>query len=212
MEYRDYYATLGCPGRRRQADIKKAFRKLARKHHPDVNTGDGAAERALQGGQRGVRRPRSDPEKRKLYDQLGANWEAYQRGGAPGADPFAGVPGSRGLARRRPLRVPRRSRGPRRLLRLLPHVLRGWARMGRPGVPARPAAASAPASTSTTSSTKRPAAGAPSGAGRAALARSRTRGATRRPAPRRPVRRAAHRVPGRGRSHGSAPVSRRTRR
>ena len=57
MEYRDYYATLGVPRTRHQADIKKAFRKLARKHHPDVNKGDAGGRGALQGGQRGQRGP-----------------------------------------------------------------------------------------------------------------------------------------------------------
>ena len=81
MEYRDYYATLGVPRTASQADIKKAFRKLARKHHPDVNKEDAAAERRFKEINE-ANEVLSDPEKRKLYDQLGANWEAYQRAGA----------------------------------------------------------------------------------------------------------------------------------
>jgi DnaJ-class molecular chaperone len=97
MEYRDYYATLGVPRTASQADIKKAFRKLARQHHPDVNKGDGAAERRFKEISE-ANEVLSDPEKRKLYDQLGSNWQAYEQAGAgsgrPGA-PFAGFQGFR---------------------------------------------------------------------------------------------------------------------
>src|SRR6266480_2997395 len=96
MEYRDYYATLGVPRTANQADIKKAFRKLARQHHPDVNKGDAQAEERFKEVSE-ANEVLSDPEKRKLYDQLGSNWQAYQSGGAqrPGAqgNPFAGFSG-----------------------------------------------------------------------------------------------------------------------
>jgi DnaJ-class molecular chaperone len=96
MEYRDYYATLGVPRTASKADIKKAFRKLARQHHPDVNKGNAAAERKFKEISE-ANEVLSDPEKRKLYDQLGSNWQAYQRAGAtPGSaagDPFAGFAG-----------------------------------------------------------------------------------------------------------------------
>src|SRR5688500_1796462 len=102
MEYRDYYATLGVPRDASQADIKKQFRKLARQHHPDVNKGDAAAERRFKEVSE-ANEVLSDPEKRKLYDQLGANWQAYQgagtaggagrAGGAGGSNPFAGFGG-----------------------------------------------------------------------------------------------------------------------
>ena len=95
MEYRDYYATLGVPRNASPADIKKAFRKLARKHHPDVNKGDAAAEKRFKEVSE-ANEVLSDPEKRKLYDQLGSNWQAYQHAGAgtgqPG-EPFAGFQG-----------------------------------------------------------------------------------------------------------------------
>lgn len=81
MEYRDYYATLGVPRTASQADIKKAFRKLARQHHPDVNKGDSAAEKRFKEISE-ANEVLSDPEKRKLYDQLGSNWQAYQPGAA----------------------------------------------------------------------------------------------------------------------------------
>jgi curved DNA-binding protein len=95
MEYRDYYATLGVPRTASQADIKKAFRKLARQHHPDVNKGDAAAERRFKEVSE-ANEVLSDPEKRKLYDQLGSNWQSYQQAGTnsgqPGR-PYAGYEG-----------------------------------------------------------------------------------------------------------------------
>ena len=96
MEYRDYYATLGVPRTASQADIRKAFRRLAREHHPDVNKGDAGAEQRFKEVSE-ANEVLSDPEKRKAYDQLGANWEAYQRAGRrrPGRDPFAGFGGCR---------------------------------------------------------------------------------------------------------------------
>ncbi len=89
MEYRDYYQILGVPRSASQADIKKAFRKLAREFHPDRNPGDKAAERKFKDVNE-ANEVLSDPEKRKQYDLLGANWDQYQRagGGRPGADPF----------------------------------------------------------------------------------------------------------------------------
>jgi curved DNA-binding protein len=94
MEYRDYYQILGVPRSASQADIKKAFRKLAREFHPDRNPGDSTAERKFKDVNE-ANEVLSDPEKRKQYDLLGANWEQVKRagGGRPGADPFgAGGP------------------------------------------------------------------------------------------------------------------------
>ncbi len=89
MEYRDYYQILGVPRSASQADIKKAFRKLAREYHPDRNPGDKAAERKFKDANE-ANEVLSDPEKRKQYDMLGANWDQYQRagGGRSGTDPF----------------------------------------------------------------------------------------------------------------------------
>ncbi len=95
MEYRDYYATLGVDKSATQADIKKAYRRLARAHHPDVNKGDAAAEQRFKEVSE-ANEVLSDPEKRKAYDQLGANWAAYQRAGAAPGDPFAGFAGAAG--------------------------------------------------------------------------------------------------------------------
>lgn len=95
MEYRDYYATLGVKRDASQADIKKAFRKLARQHHPDVNKSNMGAEQKFKEVSE-ANEVLSDPKKRKLYDQLGSNWQAYQRAGTgsgqPG-EPSAGFPG-----------------------------------------------------------------------------------------------------------------------
>ncbi|HEY8167976.1 MAG TPA: J domain-containing protein [Candidatus Limnocylindrales bacterium] len=92
MDYKDYYATLGVPRTASQADIKKAFRKLAREHHPDVNKG-AAAERRFKDINE-ANAVLGDVQKRKAYDAMGADWEAWQRagtagGGAPAGDPFA---------------------------------------------------------------------------------------------------------------------------
>lgn len=100
MEYRDYYEILGVPRSASQADIKKAFRKLARQHHPDRNPGDSAAERRFKDVNE-AHAVLSDPAKRQQYDTLGANWDQFQRadGGRGGADhfgpgsPFAGFGG-----------------------------------------------------------------------------------------------------------------------
>src|SRR4029079_3850694 len=101
MEYQDYYAVLGVPRTASQDDIKKAFRKAARKHHPDTNTGDAEAERKFKAVNE-ANAVLSDPDKRALYDRLGKDWEAYARAGAT-----AGGGASAGGARRgggRPLR------------------------------------------------------------------------------------------------------------
>ena len=96
MDYQDYYQTLGVPRTASQAEIKKAFRRLAREHHPDAKPGDSAAERRFKQINE-ANAVLSDPEKRKKYDMLGANWEAYSHADAGAAggpfgpgSPFAG--------------------------------------------------------------------------------------------------------------------------
>jgi curved DNA-binding protein len=88
MEYRDYYQILGVPRTASAAEIKKAFRKLAREHHPDRNPGDKAAEKRFKDINE-AHAVLADADKRKQYDTLGANWESFQRGGGGAAgDPF----------------------------------------------------------------------------------------------------------------------------
>jgi DnaJ-class molecular chaperone len=84
MEYKDYYKSLGVPRNASQAEIKKAFRKLAQKHHPDRNPGDKTAEERFKDVNE-ANAVLSDPEKRKAYDTLGANWEELSRAGAGAA-------------------------------------------------------------------------------------------------------------------------------
>jgi curved DNA-binding protein len=81
MEYKDYYKILGVDKKASAKEIKKAYRKLARKHHPDVNPGDGAAEGRFKEINE-AHEVLGDPEKRKKYDQLGSSWQQYQRAGA----------------------------------------------------------------------------------------------------------------------------------
>ena len=89
MEYRDYYEILGVPRSASQAEIKKAFRTLARAHHPDRNPGDVAAERRFKDVNE-ANAVLSDPDKRQQYDTLGASWSQFERTGPGrgGADPF----------------------------------------------------------------------------------------------------------------------------
>ena len=88
MEFKDYYATLGVQKSASGKDIKQAFRKLARKYHPDVNPGDKAAEARFKEINE-ANEVLSDPDKRRKYDELGANWRAYEQAGAAGGgSPF----------------------------------------------------------------------------------------------------------------------------
>jgi curved DNA-binding protein len=81
MEYKDYYKILGVDRNASQKEIKKAYRKLARKYHPDVNPGDDTAEAHFKEINE-AHEALSDPEKRKKYDQLGSSWRQWQRQGA----------------------------------------------------------------------------------------------------------------------------------
>jgi len=83
MEYKDYYSILGVDKKASQEEIKKAFRKLARKHHPDVNPGNEAAAEKFKEISEAYE-VLSDPEKRQKYDQFGSQWQQYeQAGGRP---------------------------------------------------------------------------------------------------------------------------------
>jgi curved DNA-binding protein len=96
MEFKDYYKTLGVAKTATEKEIKQAFRKLARKLHPDVNPGDKSAESRFKEVNEAYE-VLGDPDKRKKYDELGANWRMYEQAGAqPGAAPFAGGFGGSG--------------------------------------------------------------------------------------------------------------------
>ena len=98
-QQKDYYGALGVKKTASAEEIRKAFRKLARKYHPDVNPGDKSAEEKFKAISE-ANDVLSDPKKRKIYDQLGfysdnidpAAAEAYARGGGFGAGGF-GSPG-----------------------------------------------------------------------------------------------------------------------
>jgi curved DNA-binding protein len=80
MEYKDYYKILGVNKSASQDDIKKAYRKLALKYHPDKNQGNKTAEEKFKEITE-ANEVLSDPEKRKQYDKLGTNWKNFQHAG-----------------------------------------------------------------------------------------------------------------------------------
>jgi curved DNA-binding protein len=100
VEYKDYYKTLGVPKNASTEDIKRAYRKLARQYHPDVNKKPDAEKRFKEVNE--AHEVLTDPEKRKRYDTVGPEWEQFAHGrarsgsggfqyvytGQPGENPF----------------------------------------------------------------------------------------------------------------------------
>lgn len=99
MDYKDYYKILSVPKSASQDEIKKKYRKLAVKYHPDKNPGDKQAEEKFKEISEAYE-VLKDPEKRKKYDQLGANWKQYQKAHHGSSDGFDwsqfGASGGRG--------------------------------------------------------------------------------------------------------------------
>src|SRR5688572_8690243 len=97
MEFIDYYKVLGVNKNASEDEIKKAYRKLARKLHPDLNPNDKEAHKKFQQINE-ANEVLSDPEKRKKYDQYGKEWkhadqfekqQQYQRSSPGGGQPFS---------------------------------------------------------------------------------------------------------------------------
>jgi len=89
VEYKDYYKILGVPKTATDKEIKAAYRRLARKHHPDVNKNDPKAEARFKEVNE-ANEVLSDPAKRQRYDALGSDWSSFRPG------PGAGGPGAGG--------------------------------------------------------------------------------------------------------------------
>lgn len=91
MEYKDYYKVMGVNKSSTAKEIKQAYRRLAKKYHPDVNPGNKEAEQNFKDVNEAYE-VLGDEEKRKKYDELGSNWKQYeqwqQAGGQPGGQPF----------------------------------------------------------------------------------------------------------------------------
>src|SRR5258706_1235746 len=87
MEYKDYYKVLGVERTADKKDIQKAYRKLARKYHPDVNPNNKEAEDKFKEASEAYE-VLSDADKRAQYDKFGSEWQRYQQGGAQTGEGF----------------------------------------------------------------------------------------------------------------------------
>ena len=97
MDSRDFYATLGVDRGATPEQVKRAFRRLARKYHPDLNAGDRDAEERFKAVNEAYE-VLGDVDTRRKYDEFGADWKLYEQARAAGQDPFAQEfrPGGRG--------------------------------------------------------------------------------------------------------------------
>src|SRR5262245_42021595 len=96
MDFKDYYAVLGVTKTASDDEIKRAFRKLARKYHPDLNPGDKVAEAKFKDINE-ANEVLGDAAKRKKYDELGANWRQYEHYKPGGAGAGVGPDGHGGF-------------------------------------------------------------------------------------------------------------------
>lgn len=87
MEFKDYYAALGVTRASSEKDIKQAFRRMARKYHPDVNPGDAKAEARFKDINEAYE-VLGNPDTRRKYDELGANWRQYEHAAPAGQAPW----------------------------------------------------------------------------------------------------------------------------
>jgi len=94
MDFKDYYASLGVTKSATGKEIKQAYRKLARKFHPDLNPGDKKSESRFKEINEAYE-VLGDPDKRKKYDELGANWRMYEQAQQGGGAWPPGGPGDR---------------------------------------------------------------------------------------------------------------------